>query len=125
MKICDRRIGSSPIVGLALHKNDAYNPRNSQEDDLRNVLDGDDDREKQLHCPMTRHKRLALISGWKAYGRTGNHLESLLHALQYSVDEDVTIGVMYHSWAASVILSMWFATGNDVSNDGNEDGNHI
>jgi len=60
-------------------------------------------------------KSLLLLDGGKARGRTGNNLVEFLHALQYSRDHDIRLGVMTGSWAMRVLLKMWMAI--DLDNE--------
>mmetsp|Transcript_23773 Transcript_23773/g.49007 ORF Transcript_23773/g.49007 Transcript_23773/m.49007 type:complete len:469 (+) Transcript_23773:114-1520(+) len=60
-------------------------------------------------------KSLLLLDGGKARGRTGNNLVEFLHALQYSRDHDIRLGVMTGSWAMRVLLKMWMAI--DLENE--------
>ncbi|KAL7468576.1 hypothetical protein ACHAXS_008810, partial [Conticribra weissflogii] len=68
---------------------------------------------KRATCPGTGpasdKKSILLIEGTKTFGRTGNNLIEFLHALQYSRDRDVPLGIMSGSWAMRVLLKMWMA----------------
>ncbi|KAL3821844.1 hypothetical protein ACHAXA_002597 [Cyclostephanos tholiformis] len=66
-------------------------------------------------CPEINPARpILILSGQDAFGRTGNNLVELIHAVQYARDHDIQLGIGVHSWAMDVIQSMWLsATSND------------
>ncbi|KAL7451174.1 hypothetical protein ACHAWC_003002 [Mediolabrus comicus] len=88
LSICGRGTGVGTSSDLAL-------PRHNQ--DNTNT------------CPIANSNKLLLIKGNLSYGRTGNNLVELLHALQYSHDFDVTLGIMENSWAQKVLNEMFLA----------------
>ncbi|KAL3773626.1 hypothetical protein ACHAW5_008213 [Stephanodiscus triporus] len=65
-------------------------------------------------CPrMSPDKPIVIINGQDSYGRTGNNLVELLHAVQYARDNDIQLGISVHSWAMDVIQGMWFSARSD------------
>jgi hypothetical protein len=67
-------------------------------------------------CPgSTNSNQLLLLDGTDTYGRTGNNLIEFLHALQYSRDNDIQLGIRYGSWAMRVLLRMWLEVKDDQS----------
>ena len=64
-------------------------------------------------CPGANTNKMLLLQSQgpssKLYGRTGNNLIEFLHALQYSRDNDVQLGIMSDSWAFGVLLKMWMS----------------
>eukprot|EP00985_Skeletonema_marinoi_P026874 scaffold21246_cov83-Skeletonema_marinoi.AAC.1 len=68
-------------------------------------------------CPgsTTDSNKLILLDGTDTYGRTGNNLMEFLHALQYSRDNDIQLGVKYGSWAMRLLPRMWLSVTGDQS----------
>ena len=67
-------------------------------------------------CPgSTNPKKLLLLDGTNTYGRTGNNLIEFLHALQYSRDNDILLGVQYGSWAMRLLPRMWLSITDEPS----------
>jgi len=67
-------------------------------------------------CPgSTNSNQLIFLDGTGTYGRTGNNLIEFLHALQYSRDNDIQLGVKYGSWAMRLLVRMWLAVKDDQS----------
>ena len=65
-------------------------------------------------CPGKNSKDLLLLSGKRGtFGRTGNNIIEFLHALQYARDSDVTLGLMYNSWAFRILQEMWMSVQDD------------
>jgi len=64
-------------------------------------------------CPGANSNKLLLLqdlgSNRGLYGRLGNNLIELLHAMQYARDNDVQLGIMSGSWAFGVLLKMWMS----------------
>eukprot|EP01082_Thalassiosira_pseudonana_P014668 g13370.t1 g13370 contig8:527562-536153(+) len=60
-------------------------------------------------CPGGVSQDVLLLEGSQTFGRTGNNLIEFLHALQFSRDKNVVLGIMSDSWAFQVILKMWMA----------------
>jgi hypothetical protein len=67
-------------------------------------------------CPGANSNDLLLLQGTSTYGRTGNNLIEFFHALQYSRDNNVLLGMMSDCWAFQMIFQMWWMpTGQDES----------
>lgn len=90
--ICGRALGSTP---------------NGLTPELRNEYSTcpDFDPQKQI---------LIIEEGQPTYGRTGNHLRSIAHAIRYTRDHNIQLGIVYNSWAMKTLTSMWFVHGEDV-----------
>jgi hypothetical protein len=70
---------------------------------------------QHVSCPRPASNQLLLLEGTETYGRTGNNLIEFLHALQYSRDKDIQLGVKYGSWAMRLLNRMWLAVTDDLS----------
>ena len=69
---------------------------------------------RYAQCPeMSPDRPIVVLNGQDAYGRTGNNLVELLHAVQYARDNDIQLGISVHSWAMDVIQSMWLSAESD------------
>lgn len=69
---------------------------------------------QHVTCPgSTNSNQLLLLDGTETYGRTGNNLIEFLHALQYSRDNDIQLGVKYGSWAMRLLVRMWLSVKDD------------
>ncbi|KAL7496599.1 hypothetical protein ACHAWT_009275 [Skeletonema menzelii] len=67
-------------------------------------------------CPGSNNpEKLLLLDGTEVYGRIGNNLMEFLHALQYSRDNDIQLGVKYGSWAMRLLPRMWLSITGDQS----------
>eukprot|EP00986_Skeletonema_menzelii_P001518 scaffold400_cov140-Skeletonema_menzelii.AAC.10 len=67
-------------------------------------------------CPGSNNpQKLLLLDGTEVYGRIGNNLMEFLHALQYSRDNDIQLGVKYGSWAMRLLPRMWLSITGDQS----------
>ncbi len=65
-------------------------------------------------CPeITPDRPILILNGRDAWGRTGNNLVELLHAIQYARDKDVQLGIGVHSWAMDVVQGMWLSAESD------------
>lgn len=70
--------------------------------------------QKYAQCPeITTERPILLLAGLKTHGRTGNNLIEFLHAIQEARDMDYQLGILYPSWATSVLLTMWMAIDSD------------
>lgn len=71
--------------------------------------------EESSTCPGSNSNKLLLLRGQgpKLYGRTGNNLVELLHALQYARDNDVQLGIISNSWAFEMLSKMFMSVKND------------
>ena len=70
---------------------------------------------EQRICPgFTKEKPVLMIDQSARYGRTGNRLVSLFHAIQQAHDEDLQVGISTRCWATSLISEMWFATPDEI-----------
>eukprot|EP00584_Thalassiosira_punctigera_P010576 CAMPEP_0172533386 /NCGR_PEP_ID=MMETSP1067-20121228/6117_1 /TAXON_ID=265564 ORGANISM="Thalassiosira punctigera, Strain Tpunct2005C2" /NCGR_SAMPLE_ID=MMETSP1067 /ASSEMBLY_ACC=CAM_ASM_000444 /LENGTH=462 /DNA_ID=CAMNT_0013318031 /DNA_START=39 /DNA_END=1424 /DNA_ORIENTATION=- len=68
-------------------------------------------------CPeFDREKPLILIRGFAKWGRTGNNLAEVLHAVQYARENGVQLGIMSDTWATRVV-SQFFAANTEVNED--------
>lgn len=66
--------------------------------------------QNRYECPeFTQTTPLLLLEGPQARGRTGNNLIELLHAIQFSRENNVQIGIMVESWAFKLIHQFWMA----------------
>ena len=66
--------------------------------------------QRYAQCPeMSPGRPILILNGKDSYGRTGNNLVELLHAVQYARDNDIQLGISVHSWAMDVIQSMWLS----------------
>mmetsp|Transcript_27321 Transcript_27321/g.42927 ORF Transcript_27321/g.42927 Transcript_27321/m.42927 type:complete len:356 (+) Transcript_27321:1-1068(+) len=64
----------------------------------------------QRKCPGSNNsKQLLLLDGIDTYGRIGNNLMEFLHALQYSRDKDIQLGIKYGSWSLRLLLRMFLS----------------
>jgi len=64
----------------------------------------------QRKCPGSKNsKQLLLLDGVETYGRIGNNLMEFIHALQYSRDNDIQLGIKYGSWSLRLLLRMFFS----------------
>ncbi|KAL7527725.1 hypothetical protein ACHAWF_002284 [Thalassiosira exigua] len=64
--------------------------------------------------PFDPRKKTLILKGpkAKAFGQTGNHMRSLLNAIQYTRDNGYQLGILYGSWAMELITSMWMVRGS-------------
>ena len=60
-------------------------------------------------CPGKDSNDVLLLIGVGTFGRTGNNLIEFLHALQYTRDNDVQLGIKYDSWVMRLIQDMWMS----------------
>lgn len=66
-------------------------------------------------CPGSKNsKQLLLLDGVETYGRIGNNLMEFLHALQYSRDNDIQLGIQYGSWSFRLLLRMFFSITGEI-----------
>lgn len=64
----------------------------------------------QRKCPGSNNpKQLLLLDGVETYGRIGNNLMEFLHALHYSRDNNIQLGIKYGSWSLRLLLRMFFS----------------
>lgn len=56
---------------------------------------------------------ILVLNGLDSYGRLGNNLVELLHAMQYARDNDIQLGISVHSWAMAAIQNMWLSAKSD------------
>ena len=54
-------------------------------------------------CAGSDSNDVLLLMGIGTFGRTGNNLIELLHALQYARDHDIQLGIKYDSWVMRLI----------------------
>lgn len=66
-------------------------------------------------CPEYDPKEtpILVLEGYETYGRTGNHMRTLLYAIQYARDNQFQLAIMHNSWAMDVLLQFFMASGDD------------
>jgi len=64
-------------------------------------------------CPGANSKKLLLLQGGLAHGRTGNNLIEFLHALQIARDMDYQLAITSNSWVFELLHKMWFNSIHD------------
>ncbi|KAL7528917.1 hypothetical protein ACHAWF_003942 [Thalassiosira exigua] len=73
-------------------------------------------REKHATCAAFDPKeKTLLLDGNSVYGRTGNNLNSLLQAKQYTRDNGLQLGIAASGWAMNLLTSMWMVKGGEVA----------
>lgn len=70
--------------------------------------------QKYAACQEVSSDRpILVLNGLDSYGRLGNNLVELLHAIQYARDNDIQLGISVHSWAMTAIQNMWLSAKSD------------
>eukprot|EP00970_Alexandrium_tamarense_P002179 scaffold304_cov216-Alexandrium_tamarense.AAC.5 len=100
LQVCGRGVPIS--VGVELRMKEEY----SQCPRINAILEND------KNIPML------ILKGNDTYGRTGNNLIELMHALQHGREKGVVVAIMLDSWAIRLITSMWMAFPTDDLNGG-------
>ena len=58
-----------------------------------------------------------MLQTFEGYGRTGNHLQSLLGGFQYVRDHRYRLAIMSNSWVMNILLQFFMANNDDLKDD--------
>ena len=86
---------------------------------IKNPNNNDDDTTQEQHAintPLIKFdtnwdkssNKLLLLRNDGKFGHIGNQINSLLHAIDYAIDNKLHLGMLFHSWTMDVIHTLWY-----------------
>lgn len=113
-----RAISSSEMTGLGEGGGGTDIPfvMCDRETPFRYSLNPATDRSNQQRSQIAfRHdwpkqNKILLLRNDGKFGNIGNQMNSLLHAFDYARDNNLQLGMLFHSWAMDLLQSMFYET---------------